>query len=374
MGSAACSFIARRGASVIGIERFSRAHDRGSSHGHSRVYRESYHEHPDYVPLLMEAGRQWEQLESRVGSTLLIRCGVLYISTPGGQIHDGVLESASTHGLECRILQAEQLREEYPQFRVMDEYVGILEPNAGFIDPERAIQAWLLDAEQAGATIMENTPVRSWEETGDCVRIELDDGVVEVGSLIVCSGAWTSRVIGQLGVPLHPTRQVIGWLRPDDPGCCEIGRMPVWLIDTCGNEPYYGIPTWPDQLGPEGMKVALHGAGTPTDPDQEDGWVRPEEIERLRSEVLEHVPGAVGSMTHATTCMYTNSPDGDFIIDRVPGCDRTWFAAGFSGHGFKFSSVMGRVMSDLSLDRRTDLPIEFLSLDRFDPSRSGDDR
>jgi sarcosine oxidase len=189
-------------------------------------------------------------------------------------------------------------------------------------------------------------------------------GEYRADQLVFCGGPWTERLVRDLGVPLVVTRQVLGWVWPIEPALFELGTLPVWAIGRGDGSLYYGFPILPDG-GSVGFKIALHARGTPADPDRVAREVLPGDEETFRACLRQHIPRADGPLLAMRTCLYTNSPDGHFILDRHPRHPRVHLACGFSGHGFKFASVIGEVLADWCTAGRTDLPVEFLSLARF---------
>jgi sarcosine oxidase len=371
MGAAACMHLAARGARVTGIDRFAAPHPHGSHHGGSRIVRECYFEHPDYVPLLLCARDGWTALEHDAracGAEALLpvvhRPGVLYLGAAGSEVVERSLASGRANGIACERLDARAVRARYPQFEVPDGWCALLELGAGFARPERAVEVALRVARARGAEIREHERAIAWEETAHGVCVRTDLGIHEADALIITAGAWTPALAAQLGIPLVPQRVPIAWLAPRDTAACTAPRMPVWYVDRPGEPGLYGVPLAADQGEPAGVKVAFH-AGTPCDPDAPRTPPTHDELDALRAAVARAVPCAAGAPLAGSTCLYTMSPDGHFVVDRMPGCARTWVACGFSGHGFKFMPAIGEALADLALDGRTLLPVGFLGVGRL---------
>lgn len=364
MGAAACLELSRRGQRVLGLERFVVGHGRGSSHGGSRIVRECYFEHSDYVPLLLACRGGWDRLEAESGERLVHRCGLLYASGPGGVVVRNSFENGRRHGVACERWTAVEAMRRFSQFRLPSDWEALFEPAAGFVRPERAVRASVRRACELGAQVREGVRVLRWSEQGGGVRVETSLGDFHAGSLLLTAGAWMPGLAAELGVALQPQRVVIAWLGPRDPAACSSERMPAWYLDRPGSSGLYGIPTASDQGEPGGVKVARHGDGTQVDADQVPAVV-PWELEALRSATEGFLPCAAGSVRSGATCLYTMSPDGHFVVDRMPGCSRTFAACGFSGHGFKFMPVMGQALADLACRGETALPIGFLNAGRF---------
>lgn len=366
MGAATCLELARRGVRVLGLERATVPTADASHHGGSRIIRSCYFEHPDYVPLLLRASERWQELERAARALhvlgdgpILHRPGVLYLGPPGSEVVERSHRSGLAHGIACERLDARGVRRRFPQFRVPDGWCALLEPGAGFVRPERAIRAAAAVARMHGADIREHERVIDWSEQPGGVTVRTDSGTHAADALVLTAGAWTPKLAAALGIRLEPQRVALGWFAPRDPRGCAAPHMPVWYVDRPGAPGLYGIPTAPDQGTPGGVKVAFH-AGTPCDPDAPREPVRADELAALARATAEHVPAAAGRALAAATCLYTMSPDGHFVIDRMPGCARTWIACGFSGHGFKFMPVVGEALADLATLGATALPIEFL--------------
>jgi sarcosine oxidase len=372
MGAATCMELARRGVRVIGFDRSSVPNQGASHHGGSRIVRECYFEHPDYVPLLVRAMERWEELERAAramhllhAGPILHRSGVLYLGPSGSDVVERSFASGAAHGIPCERLTAREARARYPQFGVPDGWSALLEPRGGFVRPERAVAASAAIARMHGAEIREHEQAVSWEETASCVRVRTDRGEYEADSLVIAAGAWTPALAASLGVRLEPQRVVLGWFAPRAPAAaCDASRMPAFYVDRPGAPGFYGIPAAQDQGAPGGVKVAFH-AGTPCDPDAPRAPARGEELAALARATREFAPAAAGRALAAATCLYTMSPDGHFVVDRMPGCRRAWVACGFSGHGFKFMPVIGEALADLATQGITELPIGFLSAARL---------
>ncbi|MFM9994573.1 MAG: N-methyl-L-tryptophan oxidase [Phycisphaerales bacterium] len=362
MGAAACLELARRGVRVLGLEQFGVPHTLGSHHGHSRMFRMSYYEHPDYVPLLKRAYEGWKALERDAGVRLFHETGALYLGRADRALIRGSLESARTHGLAHEALDRAALERRFPQFRPPPGFLGVFEPRAGFVVPEASVGVIADQAMRLGAEIHGHEPVESWrvEPSGCVVRTAKDE--YRADRLVFCGGAWSSRLMTDLGVPLAVTRQVQGWVQPRVPDSFTEGRFPCWALENPDGSLYYGFPMMPTSPG---LKIARHARGEPFDPDSMDRRARPGD-ERDFLGALECLsPEAAGPVVSIGVCLYTNSPDSHFIIDRHPKHERVALACGFSGHGFKFAPVIGEVLADLACAGRTEWPIGFLGLSRL---------
>jgi len=366
MGSAAAFHVARRGKRVVGLEQFTLAHDRGSSHGRSRVTRQAYFENPAYVPLLGRANELWTELQRDSGKRLMEITGGLMLGPPDGGVVKGTLASARTHGLPHEVLEAAEVRRRFPAFSVGDDKIGVLDKVAGVLFPEDCIRAHAAAATQAGAELRWQEPVVSWNATDDTVEVTTAQGTYVAGNLVLCAGPWMGELLAGLRVPLAVERNVLYWFRPTtDVALFAPDRFPVFLIEYEPGKLFYGFPA----LGDDGIKVARHHTDvwcSPTDIRRE---VDQDEIREARGILERNLPTVNGDLLSATTCMYTNTPDGHFIIDRDPRHPNVILASPCSGHGFKFASVIGEVLADLACDGRTRHPIDMFRLDRFRPAR-----
>ena len=361
MGSAAVHHLARRGQRVLGIERYTPGHDRGSSHGLTRVIRLGYFENPSYVPLLRRAYALWRELEGTVGRRLLHVTGIAEIGSPASTLVQGTLACARLHGLRHEVLAAPELMRRFPAFDVPRDYVGVIQPEGGFLDVEPSIAAQLALATAAGAEIRSGESAQAVEPGASTVRIVTDRGTVEAGTAIVAAGAWTKSLLPELAAPLRVTREVTGWFDPVHASLFSADRFPVFII-TSRHGMHYGVPPH----GGTGVKVAKHHHRDETvDPDAYERTVLADDEALIRAAVADHIPAANGRLIAATTCLYTMTPDGDFLIDRLPGAPHVIVASPCSGHGFKFAPVIGEILADLATTGATAHDIARFSVRRF---------
>jgi sarcosine oxidase len=361
MGSAALSTLARRGVRAIGIERFTPGHDRGSSHGETRVIRLGYMEHPSYVPLLTRTYELWRELEAASGRRLLHITGIAEIGPPDGMVVAGTLLASRTHGLPHEVLKADALMERFPAFRVPSGYVGVVQPDGGYLTPEPAIEAQLALAKAAGAEIRIGTKVDRITPLGNGVRADIGGDSIAADKVIVSAGARVKQLLPDLPVQLRITRQVMAWFQPLEASPFGPGRFPVFLLEN-RHGVHYGFPPH----GSDAVKIAKHHhADEAVDPDSYDRTVSPVDEAMIRAAVSDHIPAANGRLVTARTCLYTVTPDGDFIIDRMPGARDIIVASPCSGHGFKFAPVIGEILADLAIIGTTRHDISRFRLDRF---------
>lgn len=368
MGSAACYYLANRGVQVLGLEQFTVTHEFGSHAGQSRIIRKAYFEHPDYVPLLNRAYQNWKELEENFNTQLYFRTGLLYAGKPEGVLIKGVLKSADRYGIEVDSVSRSELKFRFPQFVFPDEYDVLFEPDAGFLTPERCINTFAQKARAKGATIHTHETVINWTQQGESITVVTNKQTYTCNKLIITAGAWTEKFLPGLANMLTVTRQVLIWTIPQQPEQFQPDQFPCWLVDDHAQPGmYYGFPMLDEHTfgSPAGLKSAYHYPGTPTDVNQVNRDVTHEEARQLTTAISHYIPTGCQSINQTKICLYTNTPDENFIIDFLPGNRNVIIAAGFSGHGFKFAPVVGEILSDLSTMGKTHLPIEFLRATRF---------
>ncbi|MDA0566258.1 N-methyl-L-tryptophan oxidase [Streptomonospora sp. S1-112] len=363
MGGAAARHLAARGLRVLGLERFGPAHDRGSSHGGSRIIRQSYFEHPDYVPLLLRSYELWEALERDSGADLMTLTGALMLGRPDSRTVAGSRESARRWGLPHEILEPADIRRRFPTFAPRADEVALYEERGGFVRPEAAVAAHLDLARRDGADLRFGEPALDWAVLpgGDGVRVTTAAGRYTAERLVVCPGAWAPEVLAGLGVPLTVERQVQYWFHPRTgtaPFAAE--RHPVYVWEDAAGVQIYGFPAYE---GPEdGVKAAFFRKGVACTPDTLERRVAPEEVEAMAAHLRDRLPDLPGRFLRAATCMYTTTPDEHFVIAVHPEHPQVTVACGFSGHGFKFTPVVGEILADLATAGATAHPIGL-----FDP-------
>jgi sarcosine oxidase len=364
VGSAAMSHLASRGAKVLGLDRFPPAHDRGSSHGRTRIIRQAYFEHPDYVPLLRRAYELWEQLGRRRGRELMHRIGLLQIGPSDGVVLAGVRRSATEHHLEIEELSAGELAARFPMFRAEEDWSGVYEPQAGYLEVEACVQAHVEEAVAAGATLQTGLIVTGWRSEDDRIIVETDVGEFAAASLVVAAGAWSPQLLRELSIPLVVRRKPQYWYPVADPLLRADRGCPAFLYDTPDGV-FYGLPALDDPVRPWQLKVAEHTSGRVLeDPQLNSPEIDRNDLARVEDFLAARLPGVDRRLAGHAPCMYTLTPDEHFIVDHHPTDPRIVFAAGLSGHGFKFTCVLGEALADLVCDGRTNLPIGFLGLSR----------
>jgi sarcosine oxidase len=362
LGSAATYHLAHRGQRVLGLEQFAPGHTRGSSHGESRIIRRAYFEHPDYVALLHRAYALWEALQEQAGEPLLRITGGVFIGPEDGEVFAGSLKSAQLHHLAHEVLPANEIRRRYPALCPSDADFALYEPRAGVLFPERCIAAHLRLAAAAGATVRHETAVTSIQPLPDGVEVQTATERYRAARLVITTGAWLGRLVPDLRLPLQPERNVVFWLPPQrEAERFDPDRFPIFIWERGLAGTFYGVP----HVGQPGVKVARHHTGEGVDPDHVRRDIDAEDEAPVRAFVRACIPALDGPVASSTVCLYTNTPDGHFVIDRHPEFPSIVFAGGCSGHGFKFSSVIGATLADLAIMGATTAPIAFLQASRF---------
>jgi sarcosine oxidase len=343
MGSAAALELARRGADVIGFDRHTPPHTFGSSHGDSRIIREAYFESPVYVPMVQRAFELWRVLEAASGTPLLQPTGGLMIGAPGSVLVEGALRSAREHGLSHEVLSANELRARYPVLNPEADMVAVWEPRAGVLAPEKCVQAQLDQARRHGATLCLGDAVSRWQSEDGGVRVFSGSGTHRARHLVIGAGAWASSLLPDLRLPFRIERQVQFWFEPiSDAAAFAPQRLPIHLWQYDDGRFFYGFP----DLG-AGVKMSFHHRGEITTADTVRREVSAEEVDEVRRAVQRFVPAAAGRVRASSVCLYTNTPDEHFWIDRHPSHAQVIVASPCSGHGFKFAPVVGEIVADL---------------------------
>lgn len=364
MGAAACYFLAKRGRRVLGIDRFQAPHRSGSHGGETRIIRKAYFEHPNYIPLLERAYTNWRELEGISGRRCYFETGLLYAGQKGNAILKGVKTAASEYNVPLELLRNQPLG----VFQLPSDYDLMFEPEAGFLLPDVAINAYLRCATQLGAELHSNEQVLDIEYGSEAVVVRTSRSEYTCDKVVITAGAWSDELIPGIRRHLNVTRQVVAWFETDGSEKYGLGHFPCWLIaDEDKPGVYYGFPETGsmDGLTP-GLKIAYHHPGVSTHPDRVDRTIQESDLEHLTAFMRQYLPEVKNRLVDACVCLYCNSPDEQFVIDNLPGNeDQACVAWGFSGHGFKFASAVGEILADLAMHGKTDFPIGFLHAGRF---------
>ncbi len=366
MGSFAAAELAMRGLTVAGFDQFTPPHGHGSHSGGTRIYRVAYAEGSAYVPLAQRAGELWDQAGEQLGKPLLHRTGMLYMGPPGETLMREVAESASANRLQVEKLSSSEIYRRYPAFEIPENYTGLFDPQAGWLDVDAAIASSHAHAQSLGVECYFDRQVKAWDATATEIRVHLEKETVTVSSLVITAGAWAADLLRSLRLPLRVKRKVFAWFDPLAPELFAAGRIPVFAF---ADHWSYGFPIMPGL----GVKMALHAGGDYL--PHAGGAIAspgPADLDPIAAIAAKYIPRLAGSyeeahsrIRHSATCLYTMTPDEDFIVDHHPEFKNVVFAAGFSGHGFKFAPLIAQALADLLQQAKTSLPIGFLSLGRL---------
>ena len=361
MGSAALYALAQRGRSVIGIDRYEPGHRFGSSYGESRIIRMAYYEDPVYVPLLRLAYRAWESLERHTGENILTITGILEAGIEGSSLVEGSLRSALLHDIPHEMLLPGEVNKRFPAFSIPPDWLCVFQPDAGILQPEKAINLFVKAASELGAIVAVGTRVKSVRTVGDHVEVHLESGeTLEAGSVVLAVGPWMQDLVPELGSKMRLTRQPLMWFEPLIRQLVQPPTMPVFFFDT-PDDLIYGFP---DFRG-SGVKAASHlSGGELTNADEARADVSAEEKAHLKGMMDRLIPAAAGAVRQTHVCIYTRSSDEHFVLGLHPSAPQIVLASPCSGHGFKFASIFGEILADLAMTRATDKPIDF-----FRPTR-----
>lgn len=361
MGSATLYHLARRGWKVLGLEQYDVPHEMGSSHGYSRMIRYTLQEHPSYVPLVRRAYELWHQLENASRERLLITTGSIRAGHAESDYFQGAVAACEEHNIPYEVLTGTETSRRFPGYRLDQEIAAVYQADGGFLLPERCIVNHANAALEAGAEIHGREQVLDWQPSGEGVEVRTSRGNYRAARLVLTAGAWASKIIPSLSEIAVAERQVLGWFQPERPDLFRTDTFPVFGMYVEEGR-FYGFPVY----GVPGFKVGRsHHLHQTVDPDQIDREIYHEDEAVLRNFVERYFPAAAGPALSLKTCMFTNSPDGHFIIDLHPEFPQVSLASGFSGHGFKFASVIGEIMADLSMFGDTTHDIALFRLDRF---------
>ena len=364
MGSATAYHLAKSGANVLVLEQFQRGHTLGSSHGPTRIIR-FFYDKAFYTELMKTAYAEWRDLESASGKSLLFITGSVCLGASGNPYGRAARQSMDAAGVESEWWSATQLAERFPQFRVSNDMDILYQKDTGFLYASECVATHLQLAEQHGATVREASPVTDIDWQADVPTVRTENDRFYGRKIVVTAGAWTGKLLAELDLPLTVTKQQVCYYQPTDTHLFQPDRFPVFTEATADGEFLYGIPAFGS-----GVKMARHGRGQIVSPDTCERIPDTDYIAHIDTYIQERIP-ELGKTTHAEVCLYTETPDEDFIIDTHPRCPDLLIAAGFSGHGFKFCSLVGRIMSELTLNSKTDFDIHPFRINRKPETSSG---
>ncbi|HZW47020.1 MAG TPA: N-methyl-L-tryptophan oxidase [Microvirga sp.] len=374
MGSAALYQLAKRGVKAIGIDRFAPPHDQGSTHGETRITRQAIGEGEAYVPLALRSNEIWKELEAETGKRLLVQNGCLVVDSTSpasnGVIRAAFLQrtqkAAIAYNIPHEMLDAAEIRRRHPQFTPREDEIGYFEPGGGYLNPERCVAVQLERARALGAVTQLGTRVISVSPSGDGVRIVTDQGELLAAQAIVSAGSWAPSLLGAPFTQfLSPSRQVMHWFEVDPDYARHWSASPVfiWCHGSSPNDFFYGFPSL---SGSNAIKTAG---------EQYDAFIQPDEIERnvtpaestamREAHLAGRVRGLRSDAARAVTCLYTVTPDSNFLIDWHQESDRILVVSPCSGHGFKHSAAIGEVAAQCIVDGSSKIDISAFALSRF---------
>ena len=362
MGCATAYHLAKRGRRVLLLEQFAIGHDRGSSHGHSRIIRLAY-DALDYVRLAQTAYPLWRTLEQEAGAELMLTSGGLDFARPATASFEATRDTLLAAGVMFEQLDRDAIAERFPQFQLPEDTIGIYQPEAGILNADRCVATLAAEARRRGAALHQNEPARHLAAAGDGVEVGTAAATYTADRLVVTAGSWARPLLGQLGLdlPLVVTQEQVAFFAPRDPQLFGPGRFPIFIHHTADSASTYGFPIY----GLPAVKVAYHHGGAAVAPESEDRSVDSAQLEALRKYLVRWIPRAAGEQVFAQTCRYTNTPDQHFIIDRHPAHPQIVIGSPCSGHGFKFGVLIGAILADLAERGATDYPIGMFGIGRF---------
>lgn len=375
VGSATVAALAADGYRVTGIDQFSPPHQLGSSHGQTRVIRKAYFEHPDYVPMLVRAYDRWKQLEADSGKQLYFPVGLLQIGPVDGEVLAGVRRSSIEHSLDVQYMTMQEAQSHYPGIQGDPSWSAIVEHDAGYLLVEQCIEAHLQQAQRHGANLLLNESVRDWSIDGSGVRVVTNSQVLHADRLVIAAGPWADKCLKRYQLPLRVLRKHVYWYQVEG-GHYQSSNFPSFFFDTPQGF-FYGIPQVANaqvasaqgaslQRNWSGLKIGRHTGGQLADPEQSREHPEDAEDQRLVEQFLtDCMPAVTRNRIAWQGCYYTMTPDQHFIVDRLPDCPQVSVVAGLSGHGFKFTCVLGEIAANLATERPSPVSIDFLSLSRF---------
>ena len=363
VGSSALYHLAKRGLHALAIDQFSLGHRRGSSHGQTRIIRQAYFEHPDYVPLLRSAYRLWHELETDIGQQLFNPVGLVEVGPPDGVVISGVRRSANEHNLIVDEISAADYKQRFPQLTIPPDHDAILEPTAGFLQVEQCVLTHIDRACLLGGEVRSNESVIGWESNVGGYRVHTTRAQYQTERIVVCGGAWTSRLLNDLDVPLEVIRKHTYWFGDRHPAYQVGSGFPSFFFETDAGY-FYGMPA----TGRLGVKIARHSGGarvSDADTDHRNNSRDVDEFRKVASFADASMPALDQSAVMQEACYYTMTPDEHFLIDKHPRQEGVVIIGGLSGHGFKFTSVLGQIAADLVVDGSTAHPIDLFRLSRL---------
>lgn len=363
MGSAADYFLAKEKKKVLMMDQYSVPNSNASHAGETRMLRFGYGQGEKYVPLVQEAYKLWKELEGETGKTLFFQTGALMAGESGSEFVEETIQSSLKNNLPIETLSPEEVMRRWPGIQIPEDFAACFDPLSGFLLCEECVSAYKEEALKQGAELMEHNAVLQISLGEEKVDIITEKGTYYAKNLVVTAGAWIPKVVKNLDLPIQVLRKAAGWFTPDQEGKFDYGKFPAFVFDTKEGH-YYGFPNFHGS----GLKIGRHDHGMDCNPDTVDrvfGSYQEDEGD-LRHFLNQYMPSAANEVKNGKICLYSLTPDSDFIIDFHPEYNNVVLAGGFSGHGFKFASVVGRILADLALTGDTKYNISSFGLNRFE--------
>ncbi len=365
MGSAAAYYLSQRGAAVLLLEQFELDHQRGSSYGYSRIIRYSY-DFPEYVELAKDSFPLWRRLQEELGETLYVKTGGIDFGPATDATFQATVSAVRASAIAHELLEPAEAQRRFPQFRFADDFQVLHQPDSGFLKASRAVRGHIQLAQAQGATVMARTAVEAIAMRGDSVAVQTQAGTFYGGKLIVTAGAWSRQLLQQTGIelPLVPLRCQLNFFATGDIDMYQAEACPVWIghVASLFPETVYGIPAH----GGSGFKAAFHGGPPISELARVDYQPGARDVDSLREFLSAHIPGlAAAPVQESRICLYTRTPDEHFIVDAHPEHSQIAIGAGFSGHGFKFSTTIGKMLAEIALDGATAHNNRLFKIERF---------
>jgi len=360
-GSAAAFHLARRGFRVLGLDQFPVPHDRGSSHGQTRIIRIAYYEDAAYVPLAVRALELWQELEGRAGERLFVPTGSIDASRPSDRVFQGSWESCRVHGLPHEVLTGTELSRRYPAYHLPNTYLALFQPAGGYLLPEGCIAAHLRLAAAHGAELRTHQRVIDWVSSGDRVTVRTADYRFSAGRLVLAAGSWNGKLLPALAPYLKPERQVVTWFATRLPALFGPELFPVFNVAVEEGR-FYGFPS------SDGVSFKVgkyHHLAESADPDNVDWTIHERDVATLRGFAQRYFPDVAESVQASSVCLFTNTPDEHFMIGPLAGEPRIILLSPCSGHGFKFASAIGEIVADLVSHGESNFDLSLFRTDRF---------
>lgn len=366
VGSAAALELSRQGKKVVLLEQFELGHDRGSSHGESRIIRYAY-EHPLYVRMAKESYPLWRAIEQEANQPLYLKTGGIDLGPLESPELVACADSLSQENIPFQVWNAEDIRKRFPQFNIDDSTYGLYQEATGILPPSLSVATMHDLCRRYGAEIRSSYPVESLDLEQSTVRVKSGSSVLLAKNVVLCAGSWIGPLLARLGLqlPLSVSQEQYAFFLPKVSDDFLPGRFPVFLKReigvASGGISLYGFPIY----GRAGVKAAIHQSGVATTADARDFQVEPKRLARLKSAVESLLPEAAGEILHSATCLYTNTPDQDFVIDRLSVDANVVFFTGCSGHAFKFAPFLGKLLVEMLEGSKTTIPTAMFSAGRF---------